>query len=247
MSKIFDPDNGVFTFINKTVDTLWVGALWSIISLGPAVASIFSQINGIIILGFIVSAILIGPASTALYYASVKVTRHSRSYITKEFFKSFKLNFKIGAITSAIYSAFAYVLYIDFQYANSMADEGKSIGNVMFVAFMAGTIFLVISLVWIFPILSRFTVNLFGLLRNALLISTKHLVRTILLVLLWGVVGVLCYVFLDYILYMIILAPIIPGILALVRSFIIEPILLKYTGESAGDPEETGIDEWYRE
>ena len=40
---------------------------------------------------------------------------------------------------------------------------------------------------------------------------------------------------------------VVPGVTALVRSFIIEPVLKKYQGESAGDPEETGIDEWYRE
>ena len=38
-----------------------------------------------------------------------------------------------------------------------------------------------------------------------------------------------------------------PGLTALIRSFIIEPVLKKYQGESAGNPEETGIDEWYRE
>lgn len=247
MSKFFDPENGFFTFINKAIDTLWVGALWCIISFAPVLAAFFTENKIILIIGLIISCFLLGPASTALYYATVKVTRRSRSYITKEFFRSLKLNFVVGGIASCIYGLFAYVLWIDFQYANSMIDEGNSIGNVMFVAFVAGSCFLLVSLAWIFPILSRYSVNLFGLFRNALLIATKHLVRTILLLLLWGVIGVLCYVFQNYLLALIFLVPIIPGIVALARSFIIEPILKKYAGESAGDPEETGIDEWYRE
>ena len=247
MSKLLNPENGLFTGINKTIDTLWVGLLWSVISLGAFVGGIFTQNDIIALAGMIISIVLVGPASCALYYATVKVTRRSRSYITKEFFRSFKDNFKIGAITSTVFGVFGYLMYVDIQYANVLIDEDNSFGNVMFVVFLAGTVFAVLALCWIFPLLSRFTVNFFGLLRNAMIISTRHLVRSILLLLLWGVSGVLIYVFYQYILYMIILAPLIPGLLALIRSFIIEPVMKKYITEPEGDPEETGIDEWYRE
>ena len=247
MSKFFNPDNGFFTFINKLIDTVWLGFLWCFLSLGALIASYFTGSQAIFIVGLVVGAILIGPASTALYYASVKVTRRSRSYATKEFFRSFKDNFKIAAPMSFAYSVFAYLMYIDIQYANYLADAGNSLGNVMFVIFVAGCVFAGVSLVWIFPILSRFTVGFGGLLRNALLIATKHLVRSILLVLIWAVIGGLCYYFLELLIYMIILVPLIPGLLSLLRSLIIEPVLKKYAPESEGDPEETGIDEWYRE
>ena len=247
MSKIFDPDNGVFTFINKAVDTLWLGFLWTLLSLVPAGAAFFTQNTVIFIIGIIVSVALMGPASSALYYATVKVTRRSRSYATKEFFRSIKQNLKVGSISSLIYGLFAYLMYIDFQYANSLIDQGNSAGNVMFVLFLAGCVFAGVMLVWIFPILSRFTVNVAGLFRNTMLIATKHIVRTFIMLLLWGVSGLLIYCFYQYIFYMIFLAPLIPALISLVRSFIIEPVLKKYTGESAGDPEETGIDEWYRE
>lgn len=247
MSKIFDPDNGVFTFINKTIDTLWVGFLWSVISLAPFLASLFIQNSVVNIIGMILSCFLIGPASTAMYYATVKVTRRSRSYITKEFFRSFKMNFVLGGIASAVYSLFIYVLIVDFRYANQINEEGNSFGNVLFVAFVAGAVFVIVSLAWVFPILSRFTVNVWGLFRNALLISTRHIIRTVLLLLIWGVIAVACYCLQNFLLRLIILTPLIPGIVALTRSFVIEPVLKKYAGESAGDPEETGIDEWYRE
>lgn len=247
MSRFLDPDNGFFTAINKAIDTLWLGVLWSVLSLGAFVAAIFTQNDIIAIIGVVICVILSGPASSALYYAMVKVIRRSRSYATKEFFRSFKQNFKVGAITSTIYGVFAYLMYVDFQYANSLIDEGNTVGNVMFVAFLAGSIFAVVSLCWVFPLLSRFTVSVGALFKNALLMSTKYLIRTILLVLIWAVSGVLIYIFYQYILYMIILAPIIPGVLALLRSFIIEPIFKKLLTEPEGEPEETGVDEWYRE
>ena len=247
MSKIFNPDNAFFTGINKAVDTLWLGFLWLLASAGPFLLGLVTGITALFILGIVISVVLIGPASCAMYYATVKVTRRSRSYVTKEFFRSFKVNFKVAAITSTIYGVFAYLMYVDFQYANALIDEGNTMGNVMFVVFLAGSIFAVVSLAWVFPILSRFTVKVGALFRNALLISTKHLIRTILLILLWGVVGLLCYVFWQYILYLIIIVPLIPALVALLRSFIIEPVMKKYMGESDNNPEETGIDEWYRE
>ena len=247
MSRLFNPDNGFFTFINKAIDTFWLGLLWFVISLGLVVASIFIGIDAIFFASIFISSFLIGPASSALYYATVKVTRRSRSYATKEFFRSFKLNFKVASPMSFIYSLFAYLMYIDIQYANALIDEGNSFGNVMFAVFIAGSIFAGVSLAWAFPILSRFTVSLGGLFRNAILIATRHLVRSFILILLWAVVGVLVYVFYEFLLYLIILIPLIPGLLSLVRSFIIEPVLKKYTSESEGTPEETGIDEWYRE
>lgn len=247
MSKIFDPDNAVFTTINKAIDTLWLGFLWTIIGLGPFAAGFLSQNMVALIIGLIISVALLGPVSCAMYYAMVKVVRRSRSYATKEFFRSFKQNLKVGSITSLIYGVFAYLMYIDFQYANSLMDAGNSTGNVMFVVFLAGSFFALILMIWIFPILSRFTVTAGGLFKNTMLIATKHIVRTLIMLLLWAVCGVLVYVFIEYILYLIFLAPLIPALICLVRSFVIEPVLKKYTGESEGDPEETGIDEWYRE
>lgn len=247
MSKIFSPDNGFFTFINKAIDTFWLGFLWFIISLGAVIAAIFIGNDPLFFASLVVAAILIGPSSSALYYATVKVTRRSRSYATKEFFHSFKVNFKVAAPMSLIYSIFAYLMYIDIQYANSLINEGNSFGNVMFAVFVAGCVFAGVSLVWAFPILSRFTVNLGGLFRNAILIATKHLVRSFVLIIIWAVMGLLVYIFYEFLLYLIIVIPLIPGILSLLRSFVIEPVLKKYTAESEGPPEETGIDEWYRE
>ncbi|MBP5332214.1 MAG: YesL family protein, partial [Lachnospiraceae bacterium] len=96
MAKFFNPENAFFTTINKIVDTIWLSLLWTICSL---------------------PLITIGPASCGLYYATVKVTRRNRSYVTKEFFKGFKQNFKVGVPASIIFWVFAWVMWIDYQYS----------------------------------------------------------------------------------------------------------------------------------
>lgn len=231
MSKFFNPDNAFFTTINKIVDTIWLSILWTVCSL-----PLFT----------------IGPASCGLYYATVKVTRRNRSYVTKEFFKGFKQNFKVGAPASLIFLVYSWVLWIDYQYANALleAEPGNTMGNVYFVVFVTGTVIGAFLLVWMFPILSRFTVTLGQLFKSTLSISARHLVRTIILVLIavfWALFIKVATSTIELVSFITFIPFAAPGVTALIRSFIIEPVLKKYQGESAGDPEETGIDEWYRE
>lgn len=239
-------DNKVFTAINKIVDTAWLGILWTIISLGAPIAGIISQVNAIYFATLVIGACLIGPASCALYYSIVKVIRRSRSYATKEFFRGLKTNFITAAPVSLIYSVFAYLMYVDFQYSNSLLDAGDSLGNVLMVVFLCGSIFVAVSLIWAFPMLSRFTVKILGVFKNSLILGTKHLIRSLLLAAIWAALGILIVAFVPLQFY-IFLPAIVPGTAALLRSFVLEPVFKKYTAESAGPPEETGIDEWYRE
>ena len=229
MSKFFNPENAFFTAINKAVDTIWLSILWTVCS---------------------IPLFTIGPASCGLYYATVKVTRRNRSYVTKEFFKGFKQNFRVGAPASLIFLVYSWVMWIDFQYAEALMAEGQTMGNVYFVVFVIGAVVGSFALVWIFPILSRFTVGFVHLLRSSIAIGSKHFVRTILLVLIAAFWVLFVKVVLsapELLPFIPLAACVAPGVTSLIRSFIIEPVLKKYQGESAGDPEETGIDEWYRE
>ncbi len=229
MAKFFNPENAFFTTINKIVDTIWLSLLWTICSL---------------------PLITIGPASCGLYYATVKVTRRNRSYVTKEFFKGFKQNFKVGVPASIIFWVFAWVMWIDYQYSVALTENGSAMGNVYLVVFAAGALIEAFLLMWVFPVLSRFTVTLPQLFKSSLAISAKHFVRTLILILIAVFWALFIRVRLsaEELFSLLTLVPFVaPGATSLIRSFIIEPVFKKYQGESAGDPEETGIDEWYRE
>ncbi|MCR5331139.1 MAG: DUF624 domain-containing protein [Lachnospiraceae bacterium] len=229
MAKFFNPENAFFTTINKIVDTIWLSLLWTICSL-----PLFT----------------IGPASCGLYYATVKVTRRNRSYVTKEFFKSFKQNFRTGAPASIIFLVFAWVMWVDYQYSKALSDTGSTMGNVYLIVFVAGAVIEAFLLMWVFPLLSRFTVTLPQLIKSTLAISAKHFVRTFILILIaiFWILFIRVALSAEELFSLLTFVPFVaPGVTALIRSFIIEPVLKKYQGESAGDPEETGIDEWYRE
>lgn len=257
MSKFFQVDNSVFTVISKIVDIMWISLLWSLMSL-PLVWSFFisfvpadqplSALNGILIIEMLIKGFFIGPATSAMYYTIVKVIRRERDYATRQFFHSFKENFKVGCISSLLYVLFGILMVLDLEWALQISNEGSRFGTVYFIIFLAGSIFATFMLVWIFPILSRFTVNVKMLFKNAFLISVRHFVKTLIVIALVAAVLFLLAITADALGAFYYLMPcIVPGLVMLVASFVIEPVLQKYTAAAEGTPEETGEDQWYRE
>lgn len=229
MSRFFNPDNGFFTFMTKVWDLIWVSILWTVCCLG---------------------IVTIGPASTALYYTVVKVIRRGRGYVTRSFFHSFKQNAKQGILLTVIILVFSFILWVDFRYAIYLEEQGNNLGNILVVVFGALAMLALFFVVWLFPILSRFTVGIKGLLTDAILISVKHFPTTLVMAAVYAGLFYLGYTYLLYIIaygLFFFLPLILPGVVAILKSFLVERILKKYTPEPEGDPEETGEDQWYLE
>lgn len=216
MGGLFNLDNPIFTGIGKFVDIVLVSIIWLIVC---------------------IPIITIGPATAALYYVIVKVIRRDRGYIFREFFSSFKSNFKVGALATIILLILSFILYFDYQWANAV--EGKS--TYVFLAVFNLVAFLSICVgIYMFPVLSRFKVTLKQLIKTSLFMSLKHLPSTILIVLIVAIFA--------YIGYIIIPAMFLaPGLCCLLVSFLFERIFKKYTPEKSENSEESTRDEWYLE
>lgn len=217
--NFFNPDNAFFSFVNKLCDVVVLSLICTLCCL---------------------PIITIGPSICALYYATVKTVRRERSYAVRSFFHAFKLNFKVGAMITILCLLLAYVLYIDYQYASLMREQGETIGTVLYFVFNVVAFLAACMLVWIFPILSRFTVGVKQLLKNAFFISIKHLPSTLLLLLLVGGMTFLTWLIIPGFL-------VLPGLCTLLCSFPIERVMKKYMPKPEGTPEETGEDQWYLE
>ncbi len=222
MSRFFSPDNKFFTGMSKIFDMLVLSLLWLILCL---------------------PIITIGPASTAFYYTVVKVIRRERSYLLKEFFRSFLLNFKQGAVLTLIYVVFIVVSYVDFCYAMQLMKEGKQFGSVMMGIFIVLCVFVIFSMVYVFPVLSRFTVTIKNLFKWAFFLSIRHIGWTLLIAFMFVAFGVIM-VFSFF--WMPPLVIILPGVYTLVASFPMEKVLKKYMPQEE-TTEEDGIDRWYNE
>lgn len=219
MSNLFNLDNGFFSFMGKLWDLIVLSIVWLICCI-----PIFT----------------IGPASCALYYSVVKVIRRERGYVLREYFHSFKDNFKVGSITTIILVVLAFVLYIDRQYITVLVEKNSKMAYVFSAGINAITIIAIAVTVYIFPILSRFTLKVVGLFKTSFFMSMRHLLTTIVLLILTGVclLGV-------YIIYPLIF--IVPSLYCLLCSLLIERIFKKYTPVPEETPEESGKDQWYLE
>lgn len=241
MSKIFDLMLlSIMWMAFSCAGLLFIGGM----AANNVVASGSGAYAGVIVLGGLITA-LVGPASTAFYYTMVKVIRRERSYLFKEFFRSFRLNFKQGYILGIVYVILAFVAYFDFTYALDIAKEGEKMGSMLFGAFLVLGLFAVFSVIYIFPLLSRFTVTTLNLIKWSFFMSIRHIGWTLVLgvlfigsaFILWGTV--------TY--GMAPIAVFVPGIYTLVASFPIERIFKKYMPVEEVPDEESGIDHWYNE
>lgn len=219
MGNLFNLDNGFFSFMGKVWDMIVLSLLWVVLC---------------------IPIITIGPATTALYYTVVKVIRRERGYIFREFFHSFKDNFKLGSIITVIYFVLAYILYVDYFYANGLKEVNPTQAYIFLAGFNAIAIIAIAVLAYIFPVLSRFTLNFKGLLKISFLMAIKHIFTTIALVIIIGASGLALYIVIPSILFM-------PSLCCLLCSFLLERVFKKYTPVPDQTPEESGKDQWYLE
>ena len=186
MNQIFNMENPFFQAINKFIDMISLSFIYSLF-LGPMVFMGYVIVqNGpylLYLVLFVLTSFTFGPVATSLYYAVVKVIRRERGYAIREFFRSFKLNFKQGALISLIFGFLTALLYFDYQYVNASNEvEASTMNTVMLIGFNIAVILMVLSVTYIFPILSRFTLpvkNLFKNLMNSL--KGKILLNTFLM------------------------------------------------------------------
>lgn len=214
MGNFFNLDNQFFSILGKAWDILALSFLFLILC---------------------IPVITIGPAITALYYTIVKNIRRDHGYLTREFFHSFKLNFKNGVITGLILILLYIIIYFDYRFVNSLNSTYalivKTIYNSLFIILLSMTIY-------IFPILSRFKVGIGKLFKTAIFMSIKHLPTTCLLILIVLIFGLACLKIPIFIIPL-------PGVCCLTCSYLIERVLKKYMPANDGEDKNSG--EWYFE
>lgn len=254
MANFFSADNKFFVLMSKIFDMLVLSVMWLLFSVTGLTVAAYCVAAGKVTEGsvafyalLVLAAALtslIGPASTAFYYTVVKVIRRERSYMFKEFFSSFKLNFKQGVILGFIYEVLTVLAIIDFFYLWDTSQAGSKLSGMMLGAFLVLVIFTIFSVIYIFPVLSRFTVTIKNLIKWAFFMSIRHIGWTLLLAVLFVGSGVLMYLSFFY---MPPLMFIMPGIYMILASFPMERIFKRYMPVEEVSDEESGIDQWYNE
>ncbi|MGN0351267.1 MAG: YesL family protein [Roseburia sp.] len=202
MGDILNVDNPVFKWVNKLVDCFYLGLLWFVCSI-----PIFT----------------IGASTTALYYAMQKVVRRGEGYVSKEFFHSFKDNFKQSTIVWLLWLVIAAFLGADAYIMWHFAVAGDKVGSLYYL-FLVCLMLLVMWGVYLFPYIARFENTTKMILKNAALIAVANIGWTVLLF-----ITVLAFAFLTYIMPVALIF--FMGVLILIQSLILEKVFRKYMSE----------------
>ena len=242
MSGLFSIDSPIMVFLGKVCDMMIASLLWLVCCI-PGIVVFSVAISFPSVITWLLCGLacgLIGPATTALYYDMVKVIRRGRGYIFKEFVHSFKENFKVGYISAVIVFIVGAILVMDYRLTTDMAAANPKLGNILFGIYVVLIILLVLMIGFMFPILSRFTVTVKGLFKTTFFMSLRHLLTSILLVVILaaGAIGIFLTV---------IGVVLIPALCAFVSSFLIERVFKKYMPKPEVSDEESGVDTWYLE
>jgi uncharacterized membrane protein YesL len=117
-----------------------------------------------------------GAAITALHYSVLHMIRDTDNYIVRNFFKSFKENFKRGTILWIPVLFFLAAIFLDAWLIRKNPNVFPPAAKIAF-----GVVFLLIlfAIVWVFPLLCHFEYeSTRSYIRNASLLAVGHLPRT---------------------------------------------------------------------
>lgn len=202
---------------------------------------ILTKIGEIILLNIVwilgcLPVVTIGTSCSALYYAMMKSIRRNRSYPIKEFWAAYKRNLLNGILMTLGFGLFLFMLWYLKGLAPSMdTDPGKMMTGI----YIGLAIVVAMILIYLFPVLSRFSMKVSGMIKLAFVMSVRYFYFTILIL-----AGTAALAFVQFYYMPITLVLIWPSLWCLLCTFMIEKALRKYMPPP--DPND-GEDHWYWE
>ncbi|MBC6696245.1 YesL family protein [Terrisporobacter mayombei] len=161
MDNLFKYDNKFFEILGKITDVVILNLLF-IISCLPIIT--------------------IGTSITASYSVAMRMVKDQETYITREFIKRFKENFKTSTIVWSIMLIIGGVLGFDFYMSKLVLN--KSISKVLQLVFTVISIIYIFTLTYVFPIISKFENTIKNTMINSTLMSIQNLPYTVIMVIL---------------------------------------------------------------
>lgn len=158
--KFFSLDSPFVSFMNKVADLMWLNILTMVCC---------------------IPVFTIGASFTALHYVALKIVRGEESYITRNFFKSFKQNFKQATLIWLILLLLVVIIVGDLAILGMTEIKVPTFVNIII---LAAIVALVLTATTVFPLLAKFDNTIKRTFINALLLSILHFPKTLMMILL---------------------------------------------------------------
>ncbi len=204
--KLFNPDSRIMIFLSRVADLVILNILWLVCC---------------------VPVVTIGASTTAMYHVIRHWQKDSVSSIMRDFFQSFKEDFKQATPVYLILliptAAVVMNAMLIFNPENSTAVPSY----LLVIWFISALILLFISS-FVYPVMAFFADSIFKTLRNAMVLALANLPRTILISILNLLPVILLFVNLSFFLQSSIFWLLIGGALvAYLNMSILKPVFKK--------------------
>ena len=207
---LFNYDNPVWRFIGKLGDLILLNLLWTVCS---------------------IPVITIGASTIAVYYVTLKMVRDENDSTVRSFFHSFKDNFKQATAIWAIFLAVGLILAFDIWFfVTGQAPVPGIAGNLMTAISGGMAILYLFTYIYVFPIQARFYNPVKYTIRNAFIMSIRHLFQTVGIVcmdilIVIGAIASLFYMPQIFALFILFGMP----LMAFANSYLFVPIFKRYS------------------
>ena len=180
--EVFGIEGPVARFGTALFDMIYVNFLWLILG-GPVwilVARLLPVGNSVFLLVLvwliILAAVLhLGPGTTAAYAAMGKRARGEESYVFKDFWKSYMMNYKQGQLLTLIFGVVGAIL---FEAMWMSLEYLELLGMMFYIVFPVQCFVvaeLVMTIIYSYAMLARFVMSTKEILKNAVLMVNRHL------------------------------------------------------------------------
>lgn len=179
----------------------------------------------------------IGASTTALYYCCMKRIRRDEGYVSKNFIRAFKSNFKQATLIWILILVIGAILFTDLRIGMA---AGGLIGKIMIISCSVLLIPFTCTVLYIFPVQAKFENRIIDNLKNAFLMSLSNFVFTLFIIFIIATYVLLFFTFPPFVGLMMICGV---GLFAYLTSSIYVYVFRKYIPEELQeDAEATRID-----
>lgn len=195
LRDIFEFEGSFYTYTGKIFDLIVVSVLWVLGSL-PVVT--------------------FGASCSALYAAVSRSVRRDTGTAVTQFWRSYRRDLRSSLPVWMCFGAAIFVLLLNFGIVRGRTEGLTSLFFMMFYGFL--TLLLIMACCYAFPALSRFDMPGGWIVKLSFYLLVRHLPVSLMLLALFAGAYLL-------ILWKVMLVVIVPGVAALLASFLIDPIL----------------------
>ena len=204
--KLFNYDSPFWSFMSRLADLIILNLLWIV---------------------FCIPVVTIGASTTAMYHVIRHWQKDSVSSIMRDFFQSFKDDFKQATPVYLILLIPTVAVVMNAMLIFNPDNSAAVPFYLLVIWFISALILLFISS-FVYPVMAFFADSIFKTLRNAMVLALAHLPRTILISVLNLLPVILLFVNLSFFLQSSIFWLLIGGALvAYLNMSILKPVFKK--------------------